>query len=132
MLQYSTLVRNALLDAIQTRIGGSAIAKFWAGSMPNNCAAADTGTMVAELDLAPSWGAAASAAAKSFTLGRVVAVAPGTPGYFRIYESDGISCHMQGTITEPGGGGAMIIDGANVAWGQGITIAGFTIRAPGG
>ena len=139
MLQYSTLARNAMLDAIQygansgqTRgIGESAIIKLWTGSMPANCALADSGTMIAELDLAPSWASDASAGVKSFTFGRVVAVAPGTLGFFRIYASDGISCHMQGTITEPGGGGVMIIDGADMAWGQGITFAGFIIRAHG-
>ncbi len=43
-LQYSTSVRNARLDAIETAIGTSAILKIFDGTKPSDCATADAGT----------------------------------------------------------------------------------------
>lgn len=42
-VQYSTAVRNALLDAIETATGASAKLRIYTGSAPANCAAAATG-----------------------------------------------------------------------------------------
>ena len=140
-LQFSTTIRNAMLDAIEsgagagqmTGIGVSAKIKFFTGTVPANCAAADSGTKVSEFDLASDWAANASAGAKSLsgTPLTVAAVAAGTLGYFRIYASDGTTCHMQGTITATGGGGDLTVDNTNVATSQNINITGFTLNAPG-
>jgi hypothetical protein len=141
MLQFSITARNAVLDGLQyggnagetTGIGASAIIKFFTGGPPADCAAADTGTKIAEFDLGSSWAAAASAGAKtlaSLPLS-IPAVAAGTVGHFRIFASDGTTCHMQGAITGPGGGGDMIADNPNMASGQNVNITGFTLAAPG-
>jgi hypothetical protein len=110
-LQFSTAVRDAMLDAIQygansgqtTAIGPNAVIRFWTGAVPANCAAADTSTKIAEFDLAASWAAAAAADAKPLTGVplTVQAVAAGTLGYFHIYATGGATCHLQGTITRP-------------------------------
>jgi mono/diheme cytochrome c family protein len=65
-----------------------------------------TGTKLLEFDLASDWAADASAGAKALSgLPRTVAaVAGGTLGYFRIFASDGSTCHMQGTSIATGGG----------------------------
>ena len=132
-LQFSTGVRNGMLDSIETAAGTAAKLMFYTGSVPANCAAATTGTKIAEFDLASDWAAAASAGAKAFNNLplSVAAVAAGTLGYFRLFASDGTTTHMQGTITATGGGGDLTVDNTNVANGQTINVTGFTINAPG-
>jgi hypothetical protein len=55
----------------------------------------------------------------------------GTAAHWRIYASDGTTCHMQGTITATGGGGDMTLITTSITSGQPITITGFTLTAPG-
>jgi hypothetical protein len=102
----SATVRNAMLDAIEAAIRTSAKLMFFSGAVPVNCAAPTTGTKLLEFDLASDWAADASAGAKALSgLPRTVAaVAGGTLGYFRIFASDGSTCHMQGTSIATGGG----------------------------
>lgn len=64
-IQFSTGVRNARLDAIETTIGTAPVMRILSGSMPANCAAAETGTIIAELTLPSDWMAAASGGAAS-------------------------------------------------------------------
>jgi hypothetical protein len=130
-LQYSTAVRNAQLDAIETTIGASAVLKIRTGSPPANCAAADSGTVLATLNLPSDWMAAASSGskAKSGTWEDTSADATGTAAHFRLYSSDGATCGVQGTVTATGGGGDMTVDNTSFASGQPFTITTFTITA---
>jgi hypothetical protein len=132
-LQFSTAVRNALLDAIETTIGTGAIIKLRTGAAPATCATADSGTVVATITCPSDWMAAASGGtkAKSGTFEDLSADNAGTVAHFRVYASDGTTCGMQGTVTATGGGGDMTIDNAVVAAAQQITITGFTLTAPG-
>ena len=54
-IQLSVVVRNARLDAIETAIGASAILKVRTGAVPANCAAADSGTVLATVNLPADW-----------------------------------------------------------------------------
>jgi hypothetical protein len=63
-LQFSTAVRNARLDAIESTIGTAPILEIRSGSPPANCAAADTGTLLASMTLPSDWMAAASNGSK--------------------------------------------------------------------
>ena len=130
-LQESTAVRNARLDAIETTMGVSAIMKIRTGSVPANCAAADTGTVLATLNLPSDWMAAASsgAKAKAGTWEDTSADATGTAAHFRVYASDGTTCGMQGTVTVTGGGGDMTVDNTSFAAAQSFTVTSFTITA---
>lgn len=130
-LQFSVTVRDAQLDAFETAIGASAILKIRSGSVPASTATADSGTVLATLNLPSDWMAAASGGskAKSGTWEDTSADATGTAGHFRIYASDGTTCHAQGTITATGGGGDMTLDNTSIASGQAITITGFTLTA---
>lgn len=130
-LQYSVAVRNAKLDAVETAIGVSAILKILTGAPPANCAAADAGTVLATLNLPSDWMAAASAGskAKSGTWEDTSADASGTAGHFRLFASDGTTCHAQGTVTTSGGGGDMIVDSTSFTAGQDFTVTGFTLTA---
>lgn len=129
-MKFSTAVRNARLDAVETAIGASAILKIWSGSAPANCAAADSGTLLATLALPSDWMAAASGGqkAKSGTWEDSSADGTGTAGHFRLYASDGSTCHLQGTVTLTGGGGDMTVDNTSFATGQTFTVTGFTLE----
>lgn len=130
-LQYSVSVRNAQLDALETTCGASAILRIRSGTVPANCAAADSGTVLATINLPSDWMAAASSGskAKSGTWEDTSADATGTAGHWRLYASDGTTCHAQGTITATGGGGDMTLDNTSINSGQAVTVTSFTISA---
>lgn len=128
-IQLSTLVRNARLDAIETQIGATAILRIRTGAQPADCAAADSGTVLAELTLPSDWLAAAAsgAKAKAGTWQDTSANAAGTAAHFRIYDSGGTVCGMQGSVTATAGGGDIELDNTSIAVGQQVTITGFTL-----
>jgi len=130
-IQKSTTLRNAQLDQIETTIGTSAVLKIFTGAQPANCAAANSGTTLATLSLPSDYMAAASSGskAKSGTWEDASADNAGTAGHFRLYASDGTTCHMQGSVTATGGGGDMTVDNTSVASGQAFTVTAFTLTA---
>ena len=130
-LQYSVTVRNLKLDAVETAIGTSAVLKIRTGSAPANCAAGDTGTVLATVQLPSDWMDTASSGskAKAGTWQDASADATGTAAHFRIYASDGTTCHVQGTVTLTGGGGDMTVDNTSFATGQSFTVNSFTLTA---
>jgi hypothetical protein len=103
------------------------------GAVPATCATADSGTVLATANLPSDWLAAASGGSKglSGTWQDASADAPGTAGHFRIYDSTGATCHIQGTITATGGGGDMTVDNTSITSGQSVSITAFTINAGG-
>lgn len=133
--QFSVAARNAALDAIETAIAAGAVLKIYdlSGGAPANCAASITGTVLATLTLPSDWLAAASSGskAKSGTWEDTSADASGVADFFRLFASDGTTCHMQGTVTATGGGGDMTVDNPNIASGQDIVISSFTLTAGG-
>lgn len=132
-LQFSNSVRDAMLDSIETTISTSAVLKIRTGTAPATCATADSGTVLATCSLPSDWMAAASSGskAKSGTWEDTSADGDGTAGHFRLYATDGTTCHMQGTVTATGGGGDLTVDNLVFATGQAFTVTGFTLTAPG-
>lgn len=130
-IQYSTTVRNAQLDALETAIGTAAVLKIRTGTAPANVGTADSGTVLASMTLPSDWLAAASGGskAKSGTWQDASADATGTAAHFRIYASDGTTAHIQGTVTATGGGGDLTLDNTSIASGQSVTISSFTLTA---
>jgi hypothetical protein len=128
-IQFSVAVRNARLDAIETAIGASAILKIRTGAAPASCATADSGTVLATINLPADWMANAAAGSKSMqgTWQDASADASGVAGHFRIYDSTGTTCHLQGTVTATGGGGDLQVDNVNFATGQSFTVTSFTL-----
>lgn len=131
-LQYSVTVRNARLDAIETTVGTSAILKIRTGAPPANCAAADSGTVLSTVNLPSDWMAAAASGekSKSGTWEDTSADASGTAAHFRIYDSGGSTCHIQGTVTSVATGtGDMLVDNDVFAAGQNFTVSSFKITS---
>jgi hypothetical protein len=131
MMQYSVAVRNARLDITETTIGTTPVLKVRTGAVPANTATADSGTVLATVNLPSDWMAAASNGTKSMlgTWEDAAADAAGTAGHFRIYASDGTTCHIQGTVTATAGGGDMTVDNTNFAAGQDFIVTSFSITA---
>lgn len=130
-MQYSVAVRNARLDIVETTIGTTPILRVRTGAPPANCAAADTGSVLATVNLPSDWMAAAAngTKAKLGTWEDNSADATGIAGHFRIYDSTGATCHVQGTVTLTGGGGDMTVDNTSFAAGQNFVVTSFTITA---
>lgn len=128
-LQLSVAVQNARLDAFETAIGTSAVLKIKTGAPPATCATADSGTVLASCTLPSDWMAAASGGtkAKSGTWEDTSADNAGTAAHFRLYASDGTTCHAQGTVTATGGGGDMTLDNVVLAAAQAFTVTAFTL-----
>ena len=127
-VQFSTSVRNAMLDVIETTIGTAAVLKIRSGTVPATCATADAGTSLVSYTLASDWAAAASSGAKALSSLPLstTAGASGTAAHYRIYASDGTTCHEQGTVTATGGGGDMTVDNTSINSGQTVNITAFT------
>lgn len=130
-LQYSVAVRNARLDVVETTIGTAARLKIFTGAPPENCAAADAGTVLADITLPSDWlgNAADGVKAKAGTWQDTSANASGVAGHFRIYDSGVSACHAQGTITGSGGGGDMEVDNVNLVETEAFTVTSFAITA---
>lgn len=129
--QFSTTVRNGMLDAIESTISTTPILKIRTGAQPADCATADSGTVLATLTLPSDWMNAASSASKTLkgTWSDSSADATGTVAHFRIYESTATTCHIQGDVTVTGGGGKMTVDSVSITAGQTFTVTLFTIAA---
>ena len=126
-IQFSDSVRNAMLDAIETTVGTAPTLEIRTGAAPANCAAADSGTVLATLTLPTDWMAAASGGtkSKSGTWEDTSADATGTAAHYRIKQ--GATCHIQGTVTVTGGGGDIEVDNTSFAAGQSFTITAYSI-----
>lgn len=129
-LQFSASARNGILDAIETATGATAVIKIFTGAQPATCATANSGTELWTETLPSDWMAAASGGTKAL-LGtwQATAIASGTAEHFRVYASDGTTCHLQGSVGQ--GSGDLSLDNTAIVSGQAITVSAFTITAPG-
>jgi hypothetical protein len=130
--QFSVAVRNARLDAYESTVGTAPKLRFYSGAQPANCAAARSGTLLAELTLPSDWMAAAASGAKAMAgswsgTGAAAAGAGTNIGHFAIMDSAGTTCHHQGSVTVTGGGGDMTVDNINLAQNQAVSVTGFTL-----
>ena len=126
-MQYSVAVNNARLDSVETAIGTAPTLNLYSGSAPANCAAADTGTLLATLTLPSDWMAAAGSGVKAMSgtwTGTASGGAAATPTHFRI--KAGATCHMQGTAGI--GTGECQVNGT-ITSGQAVSVSSFQINA---
>lgn len=134
-IQLSVTARNASLDALETAIGTSPVIRIRTGAPPATCATADSGTVLATVTPPSDWMAAASGGskAKAGTWEDTSADAAGIAGHFRVYDSSGTTCHLQGTVTATGEDppGDMEVNNTSFAPGQAFTITSFTLTAGG-
>lgn len=129
-LQLSVAVRNAMLDAIETANGASAVLRVRTGAPPANCAAARSGTVLATVNLPADWMAAASGGSKAMagTWIDAAADATGTAGHFEIMDSALTTCHQQGTFGTSGTD--MVGDSVSFTVGQNFQVLSYGLTAP--
>jgi hypothetical protein len=100
LIQYSTAVRNARLDAITTAVGNAGLLRVYDGSRPANPAAAITGNLLAEVTMGSPFAAGAAAGVLSPTVPQsdLSCDATGTATHFRIWKSDGTTACIDGNV----------------------------------
>ena len=127
-VQLSVAVRNARVNAVPATVGASAVIKIFSGAEPADCAAADPAGLLATVSLPATWYAAASNGTGAMTgTWSGTASATGTAASFRVYDSTGATCHMQGACSIAGGGGDMILTNTSLASGQAFSVTSFNI-----
>lgn len=125
-IQFSVTARNDRLNAIETAIGTSPTLEIRTGAAPANCAAADSGSVLATFTLPSDWLAAAASGAKAIAGGPwqdTSADATGTAAHFRV--KAGATCHLQGTVGQ--GSGDLSLDNTSIVSGQTVSITAFTL-----
>lgn len=125
-IQLGVATRNARLDAIETAVGTAPKLQIRSGAAPADCATADSGTLLCEITLPSDWMSAAASGQKA-KLGTWQAngVANGTAGHFRLKDSAGSVCHIQGTVATSAAD--LIVDNTSINSGQQVTVTGFTL-----
>lgn len=129
-IQYSIAVNQARLDSIESTVGTAAKLRLYNGTMPATAGTALSGnTLLCEISLPSDWMAAATSAAPSVKAKSGTwsgsGAAPGTATFFRIYDSAGTVCGMQGSAGTSGTD--MILDNASIAVSQVVTVNTFSI-----
>lgn len=128
-MQFSTATKNAMLDAIETAIGQSPVLKIFDGTVPSGVSDPDNGTALVTMTLPNDWMNPASNAQKTLNgvWADLEADNTGTASYFRIYDSTGTVCHIQGTCGTSDAD--MTFDSVNFVQGQYVRVLTFTLLA---
>lgn len=129
-LGFATTLRNNILDEITALAGGSAILRIYSGTQPST-GGAET-TILAQLTCNATFAAAASSGV--LTLNSISsdtsANATGTATWFRIYQSDGTTHVMDGTVsTVAAGTGDLQLDDTAIVLGGTVAISSATFTA---
>ena len=129
-LQFSTTLRNAMLDAITSAVGASGKLRIYSGTKPADVASAITGTLLAELTCNATFAAAASGGV--LTLNAITsdsaADATGTATHFRLLTSGGAAV-VQGDVGTSGSD--FNLNTTSLVTGATVACSSFTITAPG-
>lgn len=127
-IQLSVTLRTARVTAIETTLGTTPLLRIYSGAQPADCATAASGTLLAECTLPSDWATETNGVlTKSGTWSDSAANATGTAGHYRLYDSAGTTCHLQGSVTATGGGGDMTVDNTSFATNQVFTVTTFTL-----
>jgi len=132
-IQFNLSTRNARLDAIESANGTSCAMQIRTGAQPATCATANSGTILATINLPANWMAVAflGSKAKSGTWQDANADGTGTAAHFRIFNSqatkDETTCFMQGSVTATFGGGDMEVGNTSFIAGQLFTVTEFIL-----
>lgn len=132
MLQLSVEARNARMNALKATFGASALLKIYAGALPIQSSLPDTQTLLASFSLPSVFLTDASNGSISMTGSwpTPTPLADGIASHFRLYDSTGTVCHLQGSITATGKGGDMTIQNTTVLQSRALTVTAFTLTDP--
>lgn len=123
-LAYSTAIRNAMLDAITSAVGGSALLRIYDGSRPATGGTATT--LLAELTCNATFAPGASSGV--LTLNSITqdssANATGTATWFRIVTSGGTFC-VDGNVGTSGSD--LNLTTTSIVSGQPVSVTSFVV-----
>jgi hypothetical protein len=130
-VQLSVSLRNARADQVEVIAGVSVKLQLRSGAQPVSCASADSGTLLCEMSLPSDWLTDAANGIKSKNgVWSGTGAAGGDALHFRIKDSTGTTCHLQGSVSLSGNGGDMIISNTNITVGQDVSVNSFQITEP--
>lgn len=131
-IQLGDTLRNNMVGQYETTIGASPKLQIRSGAAPANCAAADSGTLLAEITLPADWMTAASGGSISLNGSwSGTGSNAGTAAHYRLKNNAGSVTHEQGTVTVTGGGGDLTVDNTSIAASQVVNVTSWT-RTQGG
>lgn len=87
MIQYSVTHRSDNMTDIVTDLGGASYLLIYTGSVPANCGASATGTLLVSLPCNSTFGTVSSGVLSANAITTTAAVANGTAGYWRLCTS---------------------------------------------
>jgi len=127
-MDFAESCLNAAADAIEADIGASPTFEFRTGAKPADTDAADSGTLISEIQCPADFLDDAALGVKQLAGVWEDAAADdaGIIGHFRMKTAGGV-CKIQGTVTLTGGGGDMEVQNTNVQAGQKITVTAFQL-----
>ena len=131
-IQLGTTLRNNMIGQYETTVGAGPKLQLFSGAQPANCAAADSGTKLAEITLPADWMTAPSNG--GITLNGTwsgAGLVAGTAAHYRLKDSAGTTCHEQGSVTLTAGGGDLTLDNTNIAVSQAFNVTSWN-RTQGG
>jgi hypothetical protein len=127
-IKYDTTTRNAMLDALNTRIGTSAKVRIYNGTRPANVGTAITSqTMLVELtcNATAFAAAAASGVLTANAISNGTAAATGTASWFRLFQSNGSTAIMDGDVGTSGSD--LNLNNTSIATSQTVSVTSFTV-----
>lgn len=112
---------------------GPATLKVYSGAKPASTTTAATGTLLADVVLPdPAFSAGAAGVQLLADPGPVSGLANGTPGWYRIADSNGVG-RIDGTVGVAGSGADLIVSAATIATGVSFDVqAGGNVTMPAG
>lgn len=128
IVDLSVAVRSARANAVQTAGGTTVTLKIFNGTLPANCAAANSGTVLATVALPDPYlsTSADGTISKTGTWQDASADASGNATYWRLFKADGTTCFAQGDIsTVAAGTGSMQMADVAITAGVPFTVLSF-------
>lgn len=102
-LQYSVTLQNNRANTHTSTIGSAGKLRIYTGTIPANCGTAASGTLLSEHTCGTPFAPSAVAGVLSPTIpANVNATSTGTAGYWRVYDSAGTTCVVQGSVGTSG------------------------------
>lgn len=130
-VQFTSSLADTILTTLKTEIEiDPVVLRVRTGAPPASCSDADTGTLLAAVNLTSPIFNAPSSGSMTFTgtWEDLAADDTGTAGHWRLF-TDG-TCYAQGTCSASGGGGDLILSTTTFTAGQPFSITTWTWSLP--
>jgi len=122
--QFGSTLRNNRVSQLQSTVwttGAAPTLLILSGSEPANCAATQTGTLLATITLPTTFLSSSGGVTTLAGSWSVAASTTGTAGYFRILDNASV-CHIQGNVTTD-----LVLNNTSITSGQTVTVTSFTV-----